>query len=308
LFIELTVAKIRTMDLNRAVTFVRVVEDGGFTAAARVLGVPKSSVSRSVSLLEEELGVRLLQRSTRKVQVTEAGRVFYDRASRALAGLEDAEAAVSDLQSSLRGSVRLTAPPDAAAGILAPLIARFVELHPAVHVECVLTGRIVDLVAEGVDFAFRASKITDSSLVARRLSARDSGLYAAPSYLARRAAPARVADLAGHDCVIFRADQGRARWTLDGPEGEEHVEVQGRVSADDFAFVHRAVVHGAGIGLMPRFIAEPSVARAELTRVLPNYLGLRGVWHLVYPTGRFLPRRAVAFRDFVLAELGSAPD
>src|ERR1700749_142164 len=117
------------MDLNRALTFARVVEDGSFTAGAKTTRGPRSSVSRSIALLEEELGVRLLQRSTRKVQLTEAGRGFYDRASRALAGLEDAEAAVSDLQSSLRGTVRLTAPPDAGTGILAPIAARFVERH-----------------------------------------------------------------------------------------------------------------------------------------------------------------------------------
>jgi DNA-binding transcriptional LysR family regulator len=295
------------MDLNRAQIFARVVEDGGFTAAARTLRVPKSSVSRAVALLEDELGVRLLQRSTRTMQLTEAGRVFYDRASRALAGLEDAEAAVSELQASLRGTVRVTAPPDAAAGILAPIVARFVERHPAVLVECVLTGRVVDLVAEGVDFAFRAAKVADSSLVARRLVSRDGSLYAAPSYLARRAAPVRVAELAAHECVLFRADQGRTRWTLAGPDGEEDVEVHGPISADDFAFVHRACVQGAGIALMPQFLAEPSVGRGELVRVLPSFLGIRGVWHLVYPTSRYLPRRAAAFRDFVLGELGAAP-
>jgi DNA-binding transcriptional LysR family regulator len=294
------------MDLNRALTFARVVEDGGFTAAARTLRTPKSSVSRAVALLEEELGVRLLQRSTRKVELTEAGRVFYDRASRALAGLEDAEAAVSDLQASLRGAVRVTAPPDAGAGILAPVVARFVERHPAVQVELVLTGRVVDLVAEGIDFAFRAAKISDSSLVARKLAVRNGALYAAPSYLARRAEPERVADLAAHESLLFRADHGRARWTLTGPGGEESIDVRGAISADDFAFLREAAVHGSGVALLPQFLAAPSVARGELVRLLPDYIGMRGEWHLVYPSGRYLPRRAAVFRDFVLAELGSA--
>ncbi len=297
------------MDLNRTLTFARVVEDGSFTAAAKNLRVPKSSVSRSVTLLEEELGVRLLQRSTRKVQLTEAGRVFYDRASRALAGLEDAEAAVSDLQSSLRGTVRVTAPTDAAVWILAPLVTRFVQAHPGVHVDLVLTPRIVDLVAEGVDFALRAAALTDSSLVARRLASRHSGLYAAPSYLARRPAPTRVAELAEHDCVMFRGALGRARWTLTGPNGDEDVEVRGPIGADEFAFVHQATVQGAGIGLLPMFLAAPGLgcARGELVRVLPDYTGFRGVWHLVYPSGRYLPRRAIAFRDAVLAELAGSP-
>jgi DNA-binding transcriptional LysR family regulator len=305
--LEQFVIFIRTMDLNRALTFVRVVEDGGFTAAARALRVPKSSVSRSVALLEAELGVRLLQRSTRKVQLTDAGQIYYDQASRALAALVDAAAAVTDLQSSLRGTLRITAPADASAGLLAPIIARFVEQHPAVYVECVLTGRVVDLVAEGIDFAFRAAAITDSSLVARKLAPLDGSLYAAPSYLARHGAPTQVADLAGHECVLFRGDRGRTRWTLSSASGEENVQVHGAISADDFAFVHQACLEGAGIALLPQFLAKPSFARGELARVLPGHLGIRGDWHLVYPTGRYLPRRAAAFRDFMLAALGPTP-
>ncbi len=293
------------MDLNRASTFVRVVEEGGFTAAARALHLPKSSVSRSIALLEEELGVLLLQRSTRKVELTEAGRLFYDQASRALAGLEDAEAAVTDLQRSLRGSVRVTAPADAGVWILEPLVSRFVDQHPGVNVEVLLTGRVVDLVAEGVDFALRAAKITDTSLIARRLEPRPAALYAAPSYLARRPAPTSWAALAEHECVLFRGDHGRASWRLSGPAGDEVVEVRGRVSSDDFVFVHRVTVSGHGIGLMPTFLALPSVERGELVPVLPSYQGPLGVWHLVYPSGRYLPRRAVAFRDLVISELGA---
>jgi DNA-binding transcriptional LysR family regulator len=296
------------MDLNRALTFARVVEDGGFTAAARTLRVPKSSVSRSVALLEEELGVLLLQRSTRKVELTEAGRIFYDRASRALAGLEDAEAAVSDLQGSLRGTIRVTAPSDAGVWIVAPLVARFVLRHPGVHVDALLTSRVVDLVGEGIDFAFRAAKITDSSFIARRLDTRELHLYAAPSYFARRSPPTTLEELATHECVLFRGDHGKTRWTLAGANGEESVEVRGPVNGDDFEFVHQATVCGAGIGLMPAFLANPSVERGELTRVLPSYCGPISTWHLVYPSSRYLPRRAVAFRDFILAELGHTPE
>src|SRR5262245_41577245 len=123
------------MDLNRAAVFVRVVDEGGFSAAARAMRLPKSSISRAVALLEEELGARLLQRSTRKVHLTEAGTAFYDRAARGIAGVEEAASAVADLQGSLQGPLRITAPVDAGVWMLAPLVARFVELHPAVHVE-----------------------------------------------------------------------------------------------------------------------------------------------------------------------------
>jgi DNA-binding transcriptional LysR family regulator len=215
---------------------------------------------------------------------------------------------VSDLQGSLRGTIRVTAPSDAGVWIVAPLVARFVLRHPGVHVDALLTSRVVDLVGEGIDFAFRAAKITDSSFIARRLDTRELHLYAAPSYFARRSPPTTLEELATHECVLFRGDHGKTRWTLAGANGEESVEVRGPVNGDDFEFVHQATVCGAGIGLMPAFLANPSVERGELTRVLPSYCGPISTWHLVYPSSRYLPRRAVAFRDFILAELGHTPE
>jgi DNA-binding transcriptional LysR family regulator len=299
------------MDLNRAAIFVRVVDEGGFTAAARTLHLPKSSVSRAVSLLEEELGARLLQRSTRKIRLTEAGTTFYERASRGIAGVEEAAAAVGDLQASLRGPIRITAPGDAGVWLLAPLVSRFVELHPTVHLDVVLTQRVVDLVAEGVDFALRAGTLRDSSLVARKLGRVEAGLYAAPSYLARRGTPGRVADLARHDCILFRADRGRVTWTLNGPDHEERVEVTGPVAGDDFSFLHRIVLGGTGIGLLPSFLCRAAVDEGGLVRVLPRYAWrTAGSFHLVYSSARYLPHRAAVFRDFLLAGLaddGAAP-
>ena len=294
------------MDLNRAAVFVRVVDEGGFTAAARALRLPKSSVSRSVALLEEELGARLLQRSTRKLRMTEAGSAFYERASRGLAGVQEAAAAVADLQGLLRGPIKITAPVDAGVWLLAPLVARFVAEHPAVHIELILTGRFVDLVAEGFDFALRAGALADSRLVARRLRTYPLGLYAAPAYLQRRGTPANVGELASHDCVMFRPDRGRARWTLTGPEGEQPVDVRGPVGADDFTFLQRMVVAGAGIGLLPGFLCQSGVERGELARVLPEYALAAAMFHLVYPSARYLPQRAAVFRDFLIDELGEA--
>lgn len=293
-----------TMDLNRVAIFVRVVDDGGFSAAARTLRLPKSSVSRAVALLEEQLGARLLQRSTRRVRLTEAGTAFYERASRGLAGLEEAAAAVADLQGSLRGPIRVTAPVDAGVWVLAPLVARFVALHPGVHIDAVLTGRVVDLVAEGFDFALRAAPLRDAGLVARKLARVESALYAAPAYLARRGTPSRVADLQAHDCILFRPDRGRVTWTLLGPAGEESVEVTGPAGADDFSFVQRLVLAGSGIGLLPSFLCQEAVSGGGLLRLLPDHVGLGGTFHLVYPSARYLPHRAAAFRDFIVAALG----
>lgn len=291
------------MDLNRVAVFVKVVDEGGFSAAARVLRLPKSSVSRAVSFLEEELGARLLQRSTREIRLTEVGAAFYERASRGIAGVEEAAAAVADHQGSLRGPLRVTAPVDVGVWMLAPLVARFVALHPAVHIDVVLTGRIVDMVSEGFDFALRAGPPRDASLVARKLARIDSGPYAAPAYLEKRGAPVAVADLARHDCVLFRPDRGRALWRLAGPSGEEAIEVTGPVGVDDFSFVQRMAIAGVGIGLLPSFLGDPAVQSGALVRVLPGHAWLGSAFNLVYPSARYLPHRAAVFRDFLLAEL-----
>jgi DNA-binding transcriptional LysR family regulator len=294
------------MDLNRVAVFVRVVEEQGFTAAAKALGLPKSSVSRGVGLLEAELGVRLLQRSTRRVSLTEAGGAFYERASRGLAGVEEAAAAVADMQGALRGPIRMTAPVDAGERLLAMPLARFVRRHPKVHVELVLTGRVVDLVEEGFDLALRAGLLRDGSLGARKLGESEGGVFASPRYLAKRGTPAQVEDLARHRCVLFRPTRGRAIWALAGPAGEERVEVSGPLGADDLSFVRRSLLAGVGLGLLPAFVCAHDVERGRLERVLPAYRAFSAPLHLVYPSARYVPRRVTVLRDFLLASLTGA--
>jgi len=294
----------RTIDWNRVSVFVKVVEDGGFTAAARSLRLPKSSVSRSVALLEKELGARLLQRSTRKVELTDAGRTFYDQAARAMTGVEEAALAVAELQQSPTGLIRFTAPLDAGIALLAPILAEFLGLHPGVQVEAIVTNRVVDLVGEGVDFALRVAELNDSSLVARRLRRIDTGVVASTAYLARRGTPKKVSELANHDCVLFRPERGRARWTLSCPDSEASVEVTGVVGADDYTFLRRAVQVGLGIGLLPLFVIDDLIASGEVVRLFPTFKTQHGHFHLVYPSAHYLPRRSVVFRDFILERLG----
>jgi DNA-binding transcriptional LysR family regulator len=292
------------MDLNRASLFVKVVEAGGFSAAARTLGVPKSSVSRSIALLESELGAQLLQRSTRRVELTESGRAFFERAVHAVAEIEDALRTLQDLQGAPRGVIRVTAPLDAGMFLLAPLLPRFSSEYPGIHVEMMLTSRVVDLLEEHIDFALRGAELRDGSLIARKLVRIETGLFASRAYLERRGTPRTFAALAEHDCVLFRAERGRARWTLPSPDGDESVEVRGPVAADDFAFIHRAALAGSGIALLPVFLCDEALSRGELVRVLPGRRLQVGSFHLVYPSARHLPRRAVAFRDFILKTLG----
>lgn len=295
------------MDLNRIAVFAKVVEAGSFTAAGKALGLPKSSVSRSVAQLEEALGVRLLQRTTRTLHLTDAGQTYYETVARALSGIEEANAAAAALDRTPRGTVRMTAPVDVGIALLADIVASFTKKHPGIRVEMVLTSRVVDLVGEGFDLALRAGKLGDSSLVARRVGPTETALFASSGYLARKGTPKRLADLADHDCIVFRPTGERTRWTLHGPKGQETVEVTGPIAADDFAFVQRALERGAGIGLLPSFLCAQSSSRAKLLRVLPEYAMQGAHLHVVQPGSRYLPQRVALLREHLLTELANGP-
>lgn len=295
------------MDYNDVPLFVRVVEAGSFTAAAAALGREKSSVSRSIARLEEELGVRLLQRTTRRLGLTDAGQAFFERVRPAVTGVEEAANAARELGSEPRGTVRLTSLPESDALSVAVAIADFVNRYPKIHVDVTLTGRTVDLVAEGYDLAVRAGHLTDSTLVARRIGSTDLALFAAPAYLKRRGRPASVGDLTRHDCVLFRARGSRATWTLVGPSGEESttttVEVTGAVSADDLAFVARCAAAGSGVALIPAMLARDFVQRGALELVLPEHHAVGAPVHVVLPSSTFVPARVVLLRDFLVEHL-----
>jgi DNA-binding transcriptional LysR family regulator len=293
------------MDLHRVSIFVRVVQEGGFTSAAKALSLPKSSVSRAVALLEQEIGARLLRRSTRSIALTEAGTAFFERATQGLAALEEAREAVVSLETEMRGRIRITAPPDAGSWMLSPLIAVFVERHPLVLVEAVLTSRVVELAEEGFDLALRAGPLHDESLVARALPRLDFGIYASAEYLAQHGTPRTVDQLASHRCVLFRAPRGHATWALTGPRGTDTVEVRGPIATDDFTFALESVARGAGIGLLPRFLAE-RCGGPRVERVLPRYTAPGAGVNIVYPAGRYVPRRVAALRDFLVSELAPA--
>jgi len=293
------------MDLNHVAAFVRVVHDGSFTAAARALGLPKSSVSRSVAQLEEDLGVRLLHRTTRKLHLTEAGTAFYDRAAGALTSIEEATSTASELHGDLRGTVRVTAPPDLGVWALASIIARFVRKNPAVRIDLSLTGRVVDIAAEGFDLAVRAGPLRDQSLVARSVGELDSALYASRKYLARRGTPTSIEELPKHDCILFRPDvNGKAVWELFGESKEkQRIEVEGHVSSDDLSFVKKAILAGAGIAFTPQFLCAREEATGKIVRVLPEWSLEGAPLNVVYPAARYVPRRVIAFRDFVVRGL-----
>jgi DNA-binding transcriptional LysR family regulator len=292
-----------TIDLNRIRLFVGVVEAGSFTAAAAAAGLPKSSISRGVAALERDLGVRLIQRTTRRVQVTEAGRTYYDSVSRALSGIDEATEAVADLTDVPRGTVRLTAPADTGGRLLAPSLTRFARRYPDVQLEVSLTQRVVDLVHEGFDLAVRIGKLSDSRLMARPLGPVRAGVFASPQYLKRRGRPRSVAELARHECLLFRSSGGRAVWELIGPAGPEKVEVHGAINADDHHMISEAAAGSHGLALLPIFASCGRRAGPELTRVLPHHATVAVPLHLVYPSARLLPKRVALLRDQLLEDL-----
>ena len=293
------------MDLNRVSVFARVVQEGSITAAARGLGVPKSSVSRSVSQLEDALGVRLLHRTTRKIHVTDAGAAFYERVARAIAEIDEATALVQGAQTDPRGTVRLTAPVDFGVWALAPILARFARRHPRILVDVSLTNRVTDVVAEGFDLAVRAGTVTDASLIARRVGMLGGGLYASVRYAARRGVPASLEELAGHACVLFRPTHGRGSWSLVSAGGEARsVEVRGAIGVDDMSFVKKAVLAGAGIGLVPEFLCAREEHAGKMLRVLPEWSFAGSELSVVYPSARLVPLRVAALRDFLVEGLG----
>ncbi len=290
------------MDYNDLSLFLRVVEQGSFTATAHALGIQKSSVTRGIARLEEDLGARLIQRTTHQRGLTDAGRALYDRVKGAFASVDDAINAVRDIGDEPNGVVRMTASPDAAGlGTLPDTIASFVARYPKIHVELILTTRIVDLVAEGIDLALRAGPLADSTLVAKRIGTASLALYAAPGYLRRRGRPKRLSDLAQHDCVLFRGRSGAATWNLVGPNGPERVLVKGPVSADDYSFVLRAVCAGVGIALLPTPFAAPRIKSGQMERVLSAYETEATGLSVVMPSTTFLPSRVALLRDFLAA-------
>ena len=294
------------MDLNLVTAFVRVVEAQSFTLAAKSLRLPKSSVSRRVTELENQLGVRLLKRTTRKLSLTEAGRSYFEQAERALVGLEAAADAAAGIDADPRGIVRVTAPVDLGALALADVLAEFAEKYPEIHVELSLNSRIVNLVEEGFDLAIRAGRTHDASLVARRIGSDDLGIYASRGYLERRGRPKTLSDLARHDCVLFHGAHGKAIWRLHGPKDEiSTVEVRGPVGTDELLFVCRAVESGIGVGLLPIVAASACTEhnKLDVERILSEYSVRGNDVKVLTPAGAKRPRRVTLLRDFLIEKL-----
>jgi DNA-binding transcriptional LysR family regulator len=289
------------MDLNEILVFARVVEAGSFSAAARKLEMPKSTVSRKVAELEERVGARLLHRTTRKLGLTDAGRIYYEHSARIVAEVEEAEQAVSRMQSAPRGLLRVTAP--LSFTMLGPIVAALLQRHPEVQVELVCTDRAVDLVEERFDVAIRAGQLGDSSLVARPLGTIRRVLVAAPSYLKRAGTPRLPADLLRHACICFGAGSAPHVWQLHANGERAEVRATPRLVLNDLEMMCDVAQGGIGIAWIPEYVVAAPLRAGKLKRVLPAWASAPTPVQALYPTARQLSPKVAAFLELVRAQL-----
>jgi DNA-binding transcriptional LysR family regulator len=293
---------VRDLDLNDLRVFVRVVDRGRFAVAARELGVPTSTVSRTIARLEASTGTRLLHRTPRSVRATSEGREIYAGVSEALATLERAARGLEPATRRPKGVLRVTAPAEIGSAFLADVAVAFGERHPLVQIELALTNRAVNLVDEGFDVAVRAAgRLPDSSLVARKIGDLEHALYASPLYLERHGAPSSPGELGAHRCIAFRAKNFEKTWRLYDDKEKLEVLVHAYMCGDDFSYIRAAVLAGGGIALMPRLVCAKDEAAGRLVRVLPTFEAKGAGLYVMYPSATHVPARVTAFRDFVAA-------
>ena len=290
------------MDLNEAAVFVKVVQAGSFSGAARLLGLPVSTVSNRVARLERRLAVTLLQRTTRRLRLTDAGELYYRHASTGLAHMLDAEAAVTASAAEPSGLLRVTAPADIGDPILSDIVAGMRRRHPKVGVDMVLVDRQVDLVAEGIDAAIRVGALKDSTLIARSAGVARWAPFASPKYL--KSAPALAAPQAlRHHCCLQFTPLGKDAWTLAGKSGSVVVPMTRQVMVNDVRVVRALAVAGEGVALLPLYLCREDCAKARLVRVLPDWHARVDPVHVVYPRQPFVSPRLRAFVDLASREM-----
>lgn len=295
-------------DVRCLQAFAAIVEAGSVTGAAARLGRAKSHVSSQLGQLESELGTRLLNRTTRRIALTEAGATFYERVRSILAGIEDAEHEVARMSVEPRGILRVGAPMSFGTRFLGDAVAGFMARHAAVSVEMTLTDRRVDVVEERLDVVVRIGALDDSSLVARKLCATQMRLVASPDYLARRGRPKAPRDLTRHDLLVYDYGPDRTRWRFEGPRGETSIEVAGRLRANNGDVLVSAARAGQGIARLPDFLCADAVARGELESLCEQWgESSLGVWAL-YPPTRFPSAKVRAFIDDLVEYFGPTGD
>jgi len=289
--------------------FVRVVERGSFTLAAEDLELSRAVVSKYLSRLEERLAVRLLNRTTRRLSLTEAGAALFEASRGAIERIEEAEAAVARFQKAPRGRLRVSAPMSFGILHLGEAVADFARAHPAITLDMRLDDRYVNLIEEGFDLAIRIGTLTDSSLVARRLAATRTVACASPGYLAEHGTPEAPEDLAAHECLVYSYSATANVWRFTAPDGREiPVALTGTFRINNGIVLAEAAAAGHGILLTPSFYVAPQLREGRLKRILAGYRLPELPIHAVYPERAKVPPKVRVFIDFLAARFGRKPD
>jgi DNA-binding transcriptional LysR family regulator len=293
------------LDLNDVRMFVQVVRARSFAEAARRLGVPPNTLSRRIRELESGLDTRLMQRSTRKLALTAAGQAFFDRCAPAVDGVVEAGKDLADGGDTPSGSVRVAAPADFLDFFNIAWVAEFLGRHPQVRLDFVLNDARADLFDEDIDVAIRGGRSRDMRSVFRQITSQHFNLVASPDYLAARGHPETLQELAHHDCLIASTRQSRVTWTLQGPSGEEDVEVSGRFSANSARILLKSCLSGLGVALLPAVMVSADLRAGRLIHLLQGYRRDGADLNIVLPSRQHIPAAVSAFVEFAMLKLQS---
>ncbi len=294
------------MDLGSLEAFVKVVQTGSYTRAADALQTQKARLSRVVSQLERELSLRLLERSTRALSLTEAGREFYERAQAILASVDDARHAMQRIRGEPQGTLRLTCGVEFGLVAVSGWIADYLAAFPQVQAEADYSNRVVDIVHEGYDLAVRVGPLSDSSLSARRLGMLDYGLYAAAEYLQRHGTPGSPQELSMHPLVVYGGAAPHDQWVLQRGADTLRLKLRPRLRVNTSLAAREALQRSLGIGLLPRRVAEPATEPTRLQQVLPDWASPEVPVHAVFASARYLTPKVRAFIDLAAANFSPA--
>lgn len=291
------------MEFTSLQAFVKVVQTGSFTRAAEALSTEKARLSRLISQLEKELGVRLLERSTRALSLTESGREFFERAVGILAALEEAQRAMQKAQGEPRGTLKLTCGVEFGMIAVSDWINRYLQRYPQLRVDADYTSRVLDIVHEGFDLAIRVGPLADSALSARKLGDLHYGLFAAPDYLQRRGLPADPQALTEHATLAFAGGRHQASWQLQREAQSQRVELAPRIKANNIFAICDAASSGLGIAQLPLIVAAPALQAGRLQAVLPDWRPPSVPVHAVFASARYLTPKVRAFIDLAVAAM-----
>jgi len=290
------------VSLDDMMVFRLVVDSGSFTGAALGMGLPKSNISRKISRLEKQLGVRLLERSTRSLGLTEVGQIYFQHCSRIYEEMQSANQCVEALSSTPSGKLKICASVSIGQNILAPRLAKFQQLLPEIELDLQLLNRRIDLIEEGFDLAIRVGELEDSALISKRLFDVELHLYASPNYLANSShALKQPADLLQHSCLHMNANEEQLKWQLVDGEKKQAIETRPSFSSNDFSTLRQLAIDECGIALLPDYLCQQQIKDKTLVRVLDTWVGRRVNVNAVYPNRKSMTPKLRAMLDFLAA-------